>query len=181
MAGVFQSDVFQNNVFQVDAGAPGHVFQCNVFLNNVFQGVCGVTPSGGSHLWGLRDTPQRGRRLRRVLAENRKRWDELLNRAEKTQEAALDKAQDLTGEAKESLTDAARAAQAAIDAAREAEAGQAALRSVVAALRRAAAAKTRQDAIVRAIEAERQAKELMARCLEMMAEIDDEEALMLLT
>jgi hypothetical protein len=137
--------------------------------------------TGGSHLWGLRDTPQRGRRLRRVLEENRKRWNDLLNKAEKTQEAALDKAQDLTGEAKESLADAAYAAQAAIDAAREAEAGQAALQSVVAALHRAAAAKSLQDTIVRAVEAEQQAKELMARCLEMIAEIDDEEALMLLS
>ncbi len=45
MAGVFQPDVFQNNVFQVDVGTGACLFQPNVFQLNVFQNCgSGTTP-----------------------------------------------------------------------------------------------------------------------------------------
>ena len=180
MAGVFQTNVFQNDVFQIGGVADdGHVFQCDVFQNDIFQGVCGVTPAaGGSHLWGIRDQPRRGRRLRRVVEEQRERWYEVLRQAEQAQEAALDRAKGV--EANESLREAAAAAQDAINAAREAEAGISHVQRIAESLQAAAKARTHRAMVEASIKAERQARELEALYLEYLLEQDDEESLALL-
>lgn len=130
--------------------------------------------AGRYHRVGLRDIPQRGRRLRRVVEENRERWRELLGLAEETQQKALARAEQLDAEARRELEEAAEAAKAAIVAAHEAEAGMAAMQRLVASLKAAATAKRLATIVERALAAQALAKELERRLIELLDDEDDE-------
>ncbi len=83
MTGVFQPNVFQNNVFQVGGSSPppttgtiGCGFQCSAFQPSAFQDCCGAAvigaPSHGGQFPGMRPAPLprlRPRRPRELITD----------------------------------------------------------------------------------------------------------------